>query len=109
MKFSKKADFGIIIGYMFSFFVILSIFFATFYMYQDQLVTQEDYVRSIGEGELYSQLKSSFSLRDPYFTSGQAQFIIKNEADINLVIKEEFYSCFDIFKNGNYLSKSLII
>jgi hypothetical protein len=105
MKFSKKADFGIIIGYMFSFFVILSIFFATFYMYQDQLVTQEDYVRSIGEGELYSQLKSSFSLRDPYFTSGQAQFIIKNEADINLVIKEEFYSCFDIFKNGNYLSQ----
>ena len=105
MVYTKKGNFGIVIGYMFSFFVILSVFFATFYMYQDQLVTQDDYIRSISEGELYAQLKSSFSLSDPYFTSGQVQFIISNNADINLELKEEFYSCFDIFKNGQYISQ----
>lgn len=105
MRFSKKAEFGIVIGYMFSLFLIVAVFFSVFYLYQDQLSLQDENIRSISEGAIYKQLKSSFSLSDPYFKSGQVQFLLKNTADISLEFKEEFYSCFDIFVNGDYISQ----
>ena len=104
MRFTKKAEFGIVIGYLFSLFLIVAVSFSVFYLYQDQLETQDESLRSISEGEIYKQLKSSFSLSDAYFQSNQVQFIIENTADINLDIKNGLYSCFEIFVNGKYIS-----
>ena len=69
MRFTKKAEFGIVIGYLFSLFLIVAVSFSVFYLYQDQLETQDESLRSISEGEIYKQLKSSFSLSDAYFQS----------------------------------------
>ncbi len=104
MKFFKKGNFGVVIGFMFAFFAMFSVFFGSFYMYQDQIKTQDESIRSIGDGRVYEELKSSFSISEPIFKSGRVDFEITNLADINLNIGEKFITCFDVFKNGIYIS-----
>ncbi len=104
---SKKAGFGSIIGFMFSFFIIVGLFVSAFMLYQNQ-VSQQIVLKSFTEKQLASELNLKIDLSKPLNYSNKVEFLINVIGSEDLKIKNnDGLPCIDIYLNGNkYISKN---
>jgi hypothetical protein len=105
MNQNKKAEFGIVIGFMFSFFIVTSVIIGSFYLYQKQLTQQTEILQNAEELNGLSSIKTSFTLQNPYVQGGRTFLKIENTGLTTLQTKEKENSCFDIFLNNQFFDQ----
>jgi len=95
------SGFSSIIGFMFSFFVIVGVFFSAFVMYQEQVKNQIE-VRDFSSNKLDINLNLNFDLARPFVYSGMVGFNINNLGSKDFIIKDSNgVNCVDIYINSN--------
>lgn len=98
--------FGTIVGFMFSFFVIIGVFIASFYVFQDRVVAQAQ-LDQLATSQLDTQLNLDLSLSKPFDYTSKVGFKVNVLGKKDFIFKNDVGSfCLDIFVNGNkYVSK----
>lgn len=100
------SGFASIVGFMFSFFFISMIFFASFYSYNDQLVEQSKIFddQSSNLNSIYSS--ENFNFISPFYSSGRLNYNLKNLGQDKLFFLDQTNNiCFDFYYNNKYISK----
>ncbi|MDA3855246.1 MAG: LamG domain-containing protein [Candidatus Woesearchaeota archaeon] len=98
------SGFSSIVGFMFSFFVVVLVFFGIYYTYQVQIIEQQNLIKSFEEDSLNS-LNYDYSLNSPFYSSGRMGLHIDNTGRDDFVYKLKDSNCFDFFVNSKYVSK----
>ena len=101
------SGFSSIVGFMFSFFVIMGLFISAFSIYHEQLMKQT-LINDVSAQKLDTNLNLNFKLELPFVYSGMVGFNVDNYGSKDLMIKNSNdKSCIDIFVNSeNFLKKS---
>jgi len=97
--------FGVVVGFMFSFFTILFIFSAAFYSYNQNLIEQTEIIHSYdGLSEILRDV--DYTLKNPFFSSGRFNFQLENlDSEKLFFIDNRNQNCFNFFSNNKFISK----
>lgn len=98
------AGFSTVVGFMFSFFIIIGVIFFAFFTLIDDVKLKVDLIEE--SEKLSKNLQVDFSLDSPYYDSGRLSFILNNSGNDYLKFINENSYCFNVFLNGIYLDKS---
>lgn len=99
------SGFATVIGFMFSFFAIMSIFLGAFVLYQENLIDQTKIIESVQEKAMIDY-KSNFNVDSYFYMSGRANFYINNLGSEKLLYKDSNdNTCFSFFSNNQFIPK----
>lgn len=95
--------FSTVIGFIFSFFVLIFVFVGLFFLSYEQVNMQSSYLDSV-KFELENKKNENVVILTPFISSGRLSFIINNDGNAQFFLKrfgDEF--CLDFFVNNNYV------
>ena len=101
----KKGGFGIVFPMILGLFLLVSLFYASFFMFQYQIDTQLDFLESSQNSQLATS-SQSFNVSGPYEMSGKTFLSLQNLEDKPLVFKDSNDAfCFDIFYKNTFFDQ----
>jgi hypothetical protein len=101
------SGFGSIVGFMFSFFIIMGLIISGFVFFQHNIASQLEVSKSNSDKLLLEQ-KNGFEILNSFYNSGRVVFNLKDlDLDFIKVKDKNNNFCFSSFLNNNYISNSL--
>lgn len=98
------SGFTTIIGFMFSFFVIILVFFGIFYGYQTQINNQVMMLEAF-ENKYIEDYGFNIDFSYPFYDSNKLSLELNNLGNVNLQFNQNDVNCFDVYVNGIYIAK----
>jgi hypothetical protein len=105
---SKKGGFASIIGFMLTFFVILTVFFGLFYSYHTEIVKQSNIIEDFEKKASFHSSNYGYDYYLPYYSSGRMNFYFENLGKKDIEFKYKNNYCFNYYINSKYLSSQNI-
>lgn len=99
------SGFGSVIGFAFTFFLIVGAFTSVFILYTNQLDQQISLLEAT-EKQSKLNLNQNFEIFSPYYSSGRLNLLINNTGDDNLKFRENGEVCYSAYFNGQYIKKN---
>lgn len=102
LMFNKKAGFEGIVGFLFTFMVLMSLFVGSFYLFVGQLNTQEKLFKE-NVDQTVQTLREEFDVENVFLDSGRINFNLENLGKDDLKFKFGGRECFEYFIGQNYV------
>lgn len=104
---SKKANgFATVVGFLFTFFILVTVYVGVFTIFQDQIIQQVDIAERTQDDSYLSSLESTFEISSPFYYSGRLNLVLNNTGSSKLYFKEGDNLCFNIIYNDRFINNS---
>lgn len=100
-----SGGFGVLVGYIFAFLVLITVFISALSTYNEQISEQQRILDSF-EKKMTSNLNYDYEFTLPYYASGRVTYILENGEKKLLYKKENGDFCFSFFVDQNYVSSN---
>lgn len=99
------SGFSTVVGFMFSFVILIITFSGAMYMYNDQIIEQSEILKA-SEKDPIKNLNYDFSFSNPYYVSGRINFLLENTGSEDLIFRDigTRDSCFTFIDRNTFVS-----